>query len=74
MTATSGAAQLADQLGDDVPPGLIAHLTDEDLAHLAELLAAAKERQVSELARGGEAALAVVPRLLRLPFRRAMGL
>ena len=74
MTATSGPAQLADELGGDVPSGLAASCTDDELARLAELVAAAKERQVTELARGGEAALALVPSLLRLPFRRAMGL
>lgn len=72
--ATSGADALTTQLGGPPPTGVTDHLDDEALGRLATLVAEAKEHQVAELARGGEEALRMVPRLLRLPLRRALGL
>jgi len=59
------------ELGD-LPPGLDG-LTAEQAAHLATLVRAAKERQAERLAEGAAATLSVVPRPLRGPVRRALG-
>ncbi|QXC59601.1 hypothetical protein KSP35_14550 [Aquihabitans sp. G128] len=71
-TTTAGRDALATELEGPVPEALDP-LADERLAELADLLAAAKARQAEDLAAGAEEALRFVPRLLRGPFRRALG-
>lgn len=72
MTTGEGRAALAREL-DGAPPGELDRLDDDRLAALALLVAAAKARQSEALAEGTDAALRHVPRLLRGPFRRALG-
>jgi hypothetical protein len=62
---------LRDELGE-LPPGLD-RLTAVQADHLASLIHAARERQAERLAEGAAAALSVVPRPLRGPVRKALG-
>lgn len=71
--ATSGADALTMQLGEPPPAAVTNQLDDDELGRLAELIAEAKEHQVTELARGGDEAVGMVPRLFQLPLRRALG-
>ena len=73
MIEADGADALRAELGADPPAELLERLDDAELSVLAGLVAAAKDHQVDELARGGEAALGIVPRLLRAPLRGALG-
>lgn len=59
------------ELGGPVPEGLEA-LSAAELATLADLLAAAKERQAHELTEGVEDSLNFVPRLMRGPVRKIL--
>ncbi len=65
-------APLRAELGDELPEGLGA-LSSKQVEHLAGLIRAAKERQDERLAEGAAAALTVVPRPLRGPVRKALG-
>ncbi len=65
---------LEEELGEPPPADLVDALDPDDLDRLADLVVAAKERQVRELAQGGQAALTILPRLIRAPFSRALGL
>ncbi len=61
------------ELGGTVPPGIDA-LPADRLAELARMIADAKERQGRLLEEGGLTALDHLPRVLRGPFRKALGL
>lgn len=61
------------ELGGTVPAGIDA-LPADRLAELAAMVAAAKARQEQLLEEGGLTALDHLPRVLRGPFRRALGL
>ncbi len=65
-------APLRAELGEDLPDGLGA-LAPEQVEHLAGLIRAARDRQDERLAEGAAAALTVVPRPLRGPVRKALG-
>lgn len=64
---------LADRVSGDLPAG-IAALRDEHQTELADAIGAARRRQGEELAEAAEAALDYVPKLLRRPVRKAVGL
>ncbi len=73
MATATGLAALERELGGPPPDGLDG-LDDHQLQHLADLVAAAKAAQVVQLREGADAALRFVPRLLRGPFRKALGM
>ena len=72
MPEGDAAAELADELGGQVPPE-VARLPAAELEHLAGLIAEARHRQAAEIARAAERGLSFVPRLLRGPLRKALG-
>ena len=61
------------ELGAPPPKGLAAKLTDDESAHLAATIHAAREHQRATLAAAGEAAFRHIPRLLRGPIRKLVG-
>lgn len=70
--AGSGADALARELRTAVPEG-VAALDDTALADLAAAVADARHRQAAALAQAGEQALDKIPRVLRIPLRKALG-
>jgi hypothetical protein len=65
--------RLARELRAELPPA-IAGLDAADAERLAELLAGARERQHTALIGAVDDGLGFVPRLLRGPVKRALGL
>ena len=61
------------ELGGRVPPGIDA-LPPHRVEELTRMIADAKARQEQLLEEGGLTALNHLPRVLRGPFRRALGL
>lgn len=70
---SSGHEALADALRAELPDGFGA-LTDADATRLAETLQAARRRQADELAAAADDALGHLPRPLRGPVRKLVGL
>jgi hypothetical protein len=68
-----GLQALREQLKAPPPAGL-ERLSDEHLNDLAGKLRDARHRQAAELQQAAEGALDHLPRLLRGPVRRVMGL
>jgi hypothetical protein len=68
-----GLASLNEQLRASAPAAL-AGLSEDDLHDLAGKLRSARHRQAAELQAAAEAALGHLPRLLRGPVRKVMGL
>jgi hypothetical protein len=66
-------ADLRRELRAEIPPA-IAALSDAEQARLAELLRAARERQRAALERALDDGLGFVPRMLRGPVKKALGL
>lgn len=66
-------ADLTRQLGAD-PPAAILAIDDEHVSRLADALRGARRRQAQELSSAGDAALGKVPRLLRGPVKKVIGL
>jgi hypothetical protein len=64
-------AELARQLGGDVPEGLSV-LSPDELATLAEMVGEARERQAMALRDAAHQALEKVPAILRGPIRRLL--
>jgi hypothetical protein len=64
--------ELQSQLGARLPKGLSA-LSDEELEDLNDAVRGARHRQAAELQAAGEKAFGHIPRLLRGPIRRVMG-
>jgi hypothetical protein len=54
-------------------PGALHDLSDDDLTDLAEAIRTARHRQAAELEAAGEQAFRHIPRLLRVPLRKALG-
>lgn len=65
-------APLAAELGA-APPAAFGELDDEALARFAELIRRAKDRRAAEILGAIDASLAMVPRLLRPPVRKVLG-
>ncbi len=70
--STDGLSELAEQLRAQPPKGL-ASLGDEQLRDLAGAVRAARRRQAAELAQAGAQAYRHIPKLLRGPVRRVLG-
>ncbi len=70
---TTGHEALADALRADLPDGFGA-LSEDDATRLAETLTAARRRQAEELAAAADDALGHLPRPLRGPVRKLVGL
>ena len=68
----NGIEALEAQLRGPVP-GALHDLADDDLTDLAEAIRAARHRQAAELEAAGEQAFRHIPRLLRVPLRKALG-
>lgn len=64
---------LADRISGDLPAG-IAALSEQHQQLLADALVEARRRQGAELAAAADASLKYVPKLLRGPVRKAVGL
>lgn len=64
-------AVLADLVGGSLPPGL-ASLGDDDLAVLADAIAAAESHQAEALAKAVDHGLSFIPRVLRGTVRKAL--
>jgi hypothetical protein len=69
---SEGARLLEEQLRAQ-PPSAILELDDEHLRDLAAAVREARHRQAAELARAGDKALGLIPRMLRGPVRRMLG-
>jgi hypothetical protein len=54
------------------PPPAVLELDDELLRDLAATVRQARHRQAAELARAGDKALGLIPRVLRGPVRRML--
>jgi hypothetical protein len=54
------------------PPPAILELDDEHLRDLAAAVQQSRRRQAAELARAGDKALGLIPRVLRGPVRRML--
>ncbi len=70
--ATKGIQALEAQLQGPVP-GALQDLEDRHLRDLADAIRDARRRQAAELQAAGDQALNHIPRLLRLPIRKALG-
>lgn len=70
--ARNGIQALEAQLQGPVPTGLHA-LDDRALRDLADAVREARHRQAAELQAAGDQALKHIPRLLRIPLRKALG-
>ncbi|MGZ6597327.1 MAG: hypothetical protein ACXVFQ_26000 [Solirubrobacteraceae bacterium] len=70
--ATKGIQALEAQLQGPVP-GALQDLDDGHLRHLAEAIRDARRHQAAELKAAGDQALSHIPRLLRVPIRKALG-
>jgi hypothetical protein len=64
-------APLRDQLRAE-PPAALSRLTGDQIRDLTVAVEEARHRQAEELEAAGEAAFALVPRLLRAPVRRML--
>ena len=71
MPTADPHARLAGELRGP-PPSQISELPDDDLDHLAGLIADARHRQAAEIAAAADRGLNFVPRLLRGPIRKAL--
>ncbi len=58
---------------DATAPAEVAALLDAHLADLAGAIRAARHRQTAELAAAGDAALQLIPRVLRRPILKMFG-
>lgn len=67
------AKSLAERIDGELPAG-IAALSAEHQQQLADALAGARRQQGHELAEAAEGGLRYVPKLLRGPVRKAVGL
>jgi hypothetical protein len=67
-----GIQALEAQLRAPAPAGLRG-LDDAHLLDLAEAIGQARHQQATDLAAAGDQALSHIPRLLRVPVRRALG-
>jgi hypothetical protein len=72
MADSTGAQALEAELRAELPAGVRA-LDDACLADLAQAVRDVRHRQSEALAAAGEKALAHVPKLLRIPLRKALG-
>lgn len=72
MSKDAARRALEAQLGASAPEGLLA-LSEAELNDLAEAIQAARRRQTASLAEAGERALNRIPRLLRGPVRKVVG-
>ncbi len=70
--ANKGIQALEAQLQGPVP-GALHDLDDRHLCDLAEAVREARHRQAAELEAAGDQALRHIPRLLRIPLRKALG-
>jgi hypothetical protein len=70
--ADNGIQALEAQLQGPVP-GALHDLDERHLSDLADAIRAARQRQAAELEAAGEQALRHIPRLLRVPIRKALG-
>jgi hypothetical protein len=70
--SAEGADALAHELRGPVPESLSA-LDDAALADLTDAIRDARHRQAAALAEAGEQSLRHIPRLLRIPLRKALG-
>ena len=68
----NGMRALEAQLQGPVP-GALHDLADRDLIDLADAIREARHRQAAELQAAGDQALRHIPRLLRVPIRKALG-
>ena len=71
--ASEGQAELTEQLRA-TPPPTVARLPSEDLQHLAGVIRSARHRQAAELQAAGDQAFNLVPRLLRGPIKKIVGI
>lgn len=69
--ADDGLKALEGELRATVPAGLRA-LGDDQLADLADAVRGARRRQAQALQAAGDQALGHIPKLLRLPLRKAL--
>ena len=67
-----GIQALEAQLQGPVP-GALHDLDDRHLRELADAIRDARRRQAAELQAAGDQALSHIPRLLRIPIRKALG-
>jgi hypothetical protein len=67
-----GIRALEAQLRAPAPAG-VRGLDDAHLLDLAEAISEARHQQAAELAAAGDQALSHIPRLLRVPVRKAFG-
>ena len=65
---------LRDALRGAEPPASLAGLDDAVVADLADAIVAARREQARQLAASGEKSLAVIPRLLRGPVKKMLGM
>lgn len=72
MEDAAGALERA--LGAKPPKLLLEALSEQQVADLAATLDEARRAQAKELAVAGEKAIGQIPRLLRLPVRKLVGL
>jgi hypothetical protein len=70
--ARKGIQALEAQLQGPVP-GALHDLEDRQLINLADAIREARHRQAAELAAAGDQAFKHIPRLLRVPIRKALG-
>ncbi len=70
--ARKGIQALEAQLQGPVP-GALHDLDDRHLTDLAQAIRTARHRQAAELQEAGDQALKHIPRLLRVPIRKALG-
>jgi hypothetical protein len=72
MADSAGAEALEAELRAELPAGVRA-LDDACLADLAKAVRDTRHGQAAALAEAGEQALRHVPKLLRIPLRKALG-
>lgn len=69
-----GSDALTRQLGASPPEQIVAQLSDEDAADLAEAIGEARHKLGRALDAAGNDAMRYVPKLLRGPIKKAMGI
>lgn len=72
MSKDAARQALEAQLGASVPPG-VRVLSETELKDLAQAIQSARRRQTASLAEAGDRALNRIPRLLRGPVRKIVG-
>jgi hypothetical protein len=72
MADAAGLSALEAELRATVPAGVRA-LGDEQLRDLADTLRDVRHQQAAALSAASERALAHIPKLLRIPLRKALG-